>query len=204
MSLGTLLVTRVTAEAIVYPLLLGGVSIIGSIIGCQMVKTDPDKKVMSALYKGSWWSAILSLVGFIGVTWWGIPENMRFQMIGASITGIILTGLMVYITEYYGSRLQIGQTYCRDVDDEAWYEYHCRSRCRDEIDGLAGSGGLCVAIYVTYQFCGGLYGVAVTATSMLSMAGIVVALDACGPITDNVGSIAEMASMPDSVRAVTD
>ncbi|MDD2758180.1 MAG: sodium-translocating pyrophosphatase [Patescibacteria group bacterium] len=193
-------------KILLYPLILGGVSMIASILGTFAIRVGADKKVMKALYKGLAAAGVLALIGFYFITNWlasGLEGVSAIHLYFTAIIGLVLTGIMVFLTEYYTSQ--------KYAPVQAIAKASTTGHGTNIIAGLAVSMKatalpvLCIVAAILASFwLAGLFGIAVAAVAMLSLTGIIVTIDAYGPITDNAGGIAEMANLPKEVRDITD
>jgi K(+)-stimulated pyrophosphate-energized sodium pump len=202
MLLGSLTASTLGVNAVLYPMVLGALSIIASVVGTFFVRTGKSESIMGALYKGVIVSGVLAAIMFYPVSV-SMMGDQAMSLFLSALIGLVLTGVIVFITEYYtGTEYGPVKTIA------------AASRTGDATNIIAGLGismkatalpvlAVCASIWGAHHLAG-LYGIAIAATAMLSMTGMIVALDAFGPITDNAGGIAEMADLPEDVRKTTD
>ncbi len=202
MLLGGLVMVNLGEKAILFPLLLGAISIVSSIVGTFFVKAKEGGKIMNALYKGVIVSGVLSAIAFYFVSR-AIMGDHAMAIWLCTLVGLGLTAAMIVITEYYTATEYSPVRHIAKASQTG--------HATNIIAGLGVSMkasalpvlAICLSIWAAHQLAG-LYGIAIAATAMLSMTGMIVALDAYGPITDNAGGIAEMAGLDKKVRDITD
>jgi len=213
MLLGSLIVQTTDGGdgAIIYPLALGAVSIIASIVGTFFVKASEGGSIMGALYRGLIVAGVLAVIAFYPVTTWVLGDSITVDgedvitrlIYYSALIGLALTAALVWITEYYTGTEFAPVKHIAEASETG--------HATNIIAGLGVSMKatalpvivICASIWGSFELAG-LYGIAIAATSMLSMTGIIVALDAFGPITDNAGGIAEMADLDEKIRNITD